>query len=137
MLRRGWDSNPCALADKRFSRPPRYDLFDTSAYHGYLHVPSYCIKLSIICQVQMFRRSAVKISKAACNSETVFYRQILKIFLASSLASSVQQPAALFVSLIFLYSAILVSIQMIITTAAITLIPNETAHMLRSSTMPL
>ena len=30
--RRGWDSNPCALADKRFSRPPRYDHFDTSPY---------------------------------------------------------------------------------------------------------
>ena len=30
--RRGWDSNPRALADKRFSRPPRYDHFDTSAY---------------------------------------------------------------------------------------------------------
>jgi hypothetical protein len=28
--RRGWDSNPCALTDKRFSRPPRYDRFDTS-----------------------------------------------------------------------------------------------------------
>ena len=28
--RRGWDSNPRALADKRFSRPPRYDRFDTS-----------------------------------------------------------------------------------------------------------
>ena len=28
--RRGWDSNPCALADKRFSRPPRYDHFDIS-----------------------------------------------------------------------------------------------------------
>ena len=30
MKRRGWDSNPRALADKRFSRPPRYDHFDTS-----------------------------------------------------------------------------------------------------------
>ena len=30
--RRGWDSNPRALSDKRFSRPPRYDHFDTSAY---------------------------------------------------------------------------------------------------------
>ncbi len=30
LQRRGWDSNPCALADKRFSRPPRYDHFDTS-----------------------------------------------------------------------------------------------------------
>ena len=28
--RREWDSNPRALADKRFSRPPRYDHFDTS-----------------------------------------------------------------------------------------------------------
>ena len=32
LKRRGWDSNPCALADKRFSRPPRYDHFDTSPY---------------------------------------------------------------------------------------------------------
>ena len=30
MWRRGWDSNPRALSDKRFSRPPRYDHFDTS-----------------------------------------------------------------------------------------------------------
>ena len=30
--RREWDSNPCALADKRFSRPPRYDHFDISPY---------------------------------------------------------------------------------------------------------
>ena len=28
--RREWDSNPRALSDKRFSRPPRYDRFDTS-----------------------------------------------------------------------------------------------------------
>ena len=28
--RRGWDSNPCAREDKRFSRPPRYDRFGTS-----------------------------------------------------------------------------------------------------------
>ena len=32
--RRGWDSNPRALADKRFSRPPRYDHFDTSPYQN-------------------------------------------------------------------------------------------------------
>ena len=31
--RRGWDSNPRALADKRFSRPPRYDHFDISPCH--------------------------------------------------------------------------------------------------------
>ena len=30
LKRRGWDSNPRALSDKRFSRPPRYDRFDTS-----------------------------------------------------------------------------------------------------------
>ena len=28
--RRGRDSNPCGVAPKRFSRPPRYDRFDTS-----------------------------------------------------------------------------------------------------------
>ena len=32
--RRGWDSNPCAQKDKRFSRPPRYDRFDTSPYQA-------------------------------------------------------------------------------------------------------
>ena len=30
LWRRGRDSNPCGLAPKRFSRPPRYDRFDTS-----------------------------------------------------------------------------------------------------------
>ena len=30
--RREWASNPRALADKRFSRPPRYDHFDISPY---------------------------------------------------------------------------------------------------------
>ena len=33
--RRGWDSNPCALSDKRFSRPPRYDHFDTSPHSDF------------------------------------------------------------------------------------------------------
>ena len=28
--RRGRDSNPCGVSPKRFSRPPRYDHFDTS-----------------------------------------------------------------------------------------------------------
>ena len=32
--RRGWDSNPCAREDKRFSRPPRYDHFATSPNGG-------------------------------------------------------------------------------------------------------
>ena len=30
--RRGRDSNPCGVTPKRFSRPPRYDRFDTSPY---------------------------------------------------------------------------------------------------------
>ncbi len=34
--RREWDSNPRALADKRFSRPPRYDHFDISPYVHFL-----------------------------------------------------------------------------------------------------
>ena len=30
--RRGWDSNPCAIARKLISSQPRYDHFDTSPY---------------------------------------------------------------------------------------------------------
>ena len=49
--RRGWDSNPRALSDKRFSRPPRYDHFDISPCLslGQRQVVSYhlCRKLSI------------------------------------------------------------------------------------------
>ena len=33
--RRGWDSNPRAREGKRFSRPPRYDRFDTSPYRSF------------------------------------------------------------------------------------------------------
>ena len=43
--RREWDSNPRALADKRFSRPPRYDHFDISP-----NVLVYYIKLFSVCQ---------------------------------------------------------------------------------------
>ena len=43
--RREWDSNPRALADKRFSRPPRYDHFDISP-----NVLSYYITLFFVCQ---------------------------------------------------------------------------------------
>ena len=41
--RREWDSNPRALADKRFSRPPRYDHFDISPYNVFQH---FCAVLS-------------------------------------------------------------------------------------------
>ena len=38
----GWDSNPRALADKRFSRPPRYDHFDTPARERVMGIePTY------------------------------------------------------------------------------------------------
>ena len=32
LWRRGRDSNPCGVSPKRFSRPPRYDRFDTSPF---------------------------------------------------------------------------------------------------------
>ena len=42
LKRRGWDSNPRALADKRFSRPPRYDHFDTPARERVMGIePTY------------------------------------------------------------------------------------------------
>ena len=47
--RREWDSNPRALADKRFSRPPRYDHFDISPnIYKYTHQPFLCQCLIIL-----------------------------------------------------------------------------------------
>ena len=47
--RREWDSNPRALADKRFSRPPRYDHFDISPdVCKYTHQPFLCQCLIIL-----------------------------------------------------------------------------------------
>ena len=43
LKRRGWDSNPRALADKRFSRPPRYDHFDTSPLVCFDKLLSSCL----------------------------------------------------------------------------------------------
>ena len=55
--RREWDSNPRALADKRFSRPPRYDHFDISPFAFLLFCTSkgknYSIIDFFICQ-QLF-----------------------------------------------------------------------------------
>ena len=45
--RREWDSNPRALADKRFSRPPRYDHFDISPYNVFQHF--LCCFVSACC----------------------------------------------------------------------------------------
>ena len=46
--RREWDSNPRALADKRFSRPPRYDHFDISPY------VIYCCLFALLVQRKMY-----------------------------------------------------------------------------------
>ena len=57
LQRRGWDSNPRALADKRFSRPPRYDHFDTSPCSHRVAFPgqrkNYSTKKGNVCQ-QLF-----------------------------------------------------------------------------------
>ena len=60
--RRGWDSNPRALSDKRFSRPPRYDHFDTSP-----NVLFYFKRYSRFCQAlfSLFF-NLWKVSKAGC-----------------------------------------------------------------------
>ena len=56
LQRRGWDSNPRALADKRFSRPPRYDHFDTSpcSHCTSLPVSARIILAKMIFSVNLF-----------------------------------------------------------------------------------
>ena len=50
--RREWDSNPRALVDKRFSRPPRYDHFDISPRKE----PTRYLSLLVRCaQQKMYR----------------------------------------------------------------------------------
>ena len=56
--RRGWDSNPRALADKRFSRPPRYDHFDTSAQYLF---DTKSILTSALLHVNLFFKVFTKI----------------------------------------------------------------------------
>ena len=53
---REWDSNPRALADKRFSRPPRYDHFDTSpnALFHFTEVSTFCQVLFLFFQNFIF-----------------------------------------------------------------------------------
>ena len=41
------DSNPGALADKRFSRPPRYDHFDTAPYAVQVYRTAISIQKSV------------------------------------------------------------------------------------------
>ena len=52
--RRGWDSNPCARKDKRFSRPPRYDHFATSPdieAAGRIRTANLLITNQLLCQL--------------------------------------------------------------------------------------
>ena len=75
--RREWDSNPRALADKRFSRPPRYDHFDISPYSIL-----FCSVLS---------SSANAILSVNCKSVNTFFKKILhkvKSFFFSALCKS-------------------------------------------------
>lgn len=58
LQRRGWDSNPRALADKRFSRPPRYDHFDTSP-----NALLYFTEVSTFCQALFLFFSKLYFSK--------------------------------------------------------------------------
>ena len=67
--RRGWDSNPRALADKRFSRPPRYDHFDISP--------------NALCQRQVVYYHAL------FNMSRLFYKIFSKIFSATKISSGV------------------------------------------------
>ena len=41
--RRGWDSNPCAIARKLISSQPRYDHFDTSPYDSSSGITTNCL----------------------------------------------------------------------------------------------
>ena len=83
--RRGRDSNPCGVAPKRFSRPPRYDHFDTSPYktsRPNRRTPSGLIqRLKILTQnkhnVNTFLRKIVALN--VCNEllpKTVVFRTV-------------------------------------------------------------
>ena len=63
--RREWDSNPRALADKRFSRPPRYDHFDISPY------------IIIKQKNALHIRSCPSLKRLSLSVQNVFYHQIL------------------------------------------------------------
>ena len=74
--RRGWDSNPRALADKRFSRPPRYDHFDTSPDFFTFRIAHSCsakiIVSSLCCFVNRFLRFSQKVFDRHCVISALF-----------------------------------------------------------------
>ena len=62
--RREWDSNPRALSDKRFSRPPRYDRFDISP-----NVLSHYKVCKLVCQVFFYIYFSININPTAAAPE--------------------------------------------------------------------
>ena len=55
--RREWDSNPRALADKRFSRPPRYDHFDISPSTAFRHFSAFSLSAQKVFYHQIYPMS--------------------------------------------------------------------------------
>lgn len=78
--RREWDSNPRALADKRFSRPPRYDHFDISPYIKSIINP-FCTPRVVLhsrgCLCQCKTYSTIKIFM--CQQYFLFFSKIRSI----------------------------------------------------------
>ena len=91
--RRGWDSNPRALADKRFSRPPRYDHFDTSplVFDCFLSADASVILPKLFFRVNNFFQFFHK-----------FFHKICQLILISCLFHILVQYMAILYSLIFL-----------------------------------
>ena len=82
LQRRGWDSNPRALADKRFSRPPRYDHFDTSpnALFYFTEVSTFCQVLFLIFSKLFFRVLCLLSFSAATRLVYHVIRQMSTLF---------------------------------------------------------
>ena len=65
--RREWDSNPRALADKRFSRPPRYDHFDISPQTCFTMLPKAFVF------VKNFFKFFIGVSFMSCSSHATWW----------------------------------------------------------------
>ena len=74
LWRRGRDSNPCGVAPKRFSRPPRYDRFDTSPYMNCQKTDfiGYSIVLEILLEIHFCTAFGVPKKSGAARLFTVF-----------------------------------------------------------------
>ena len=72
--RRGRDSNPCGVAPKRFSRPPRYDHFDTSPY-----IKLFLLRAlsALITRLLPFRKYSRTLRKSFAYSIAPYFRYTL------------------------------------------------------------